>query len=143
MESELGSSPAGGGGVPRGHPFESSRMGGPRIPKEQEGEDVGMDDFDEGDQPERDGTQGQNTASTSRIIPDQDALEEDLYTLALAYYRTHEFLRAAHCLRQCIGGRARWLRSYSKFLVCHIGFASYRRSLTSVSNFKGRRKASL
>lgn len=124
MESELGSSPAGGGGVPRGHPFESSRIGAMGIPGEQEGEDVGMEDFDKGD--ERGGDemkedQGYNTASTSRIIPDQDALEEDIYTLGLAYYRTHEFLRAAHSLRQCTGSRGRWLRSYSKYLVCFSG----------------------
>lgn len=43
--------------------------------------------------------------------------EQDLYTLALSYYRVHELLRASYTLRDCTGPRARWLRTYTKFLV--------------------------
>ena len=48
---------------------------------------------------------------------ERDDAEQDLYTLALAYFRVHEHLRAAHTLKDCTGPRARWLRSYAKFLV--------------------------
>lgn len=46
--------------------------------------------------------------------------EADQYELALTYQRSHEHLRAAHTLRKCNGSKARWLRSYAKFLVCFV-----------------------
>ena len=54
----------------------------------------------------------------------RDEEERDMYMLALAYERTHEHLRAAHVLRNCEGPKARWLRSYSKFLVSLPWFIS-------------------
>lgn len=50
----------------------------------------------------------------------RDEEERDMYMLALAHERTHEHLRAAHVLRNCDGPKARWLRSYSKFLVSSL-----------------------
>ncbi|GAA6010860.1 hypothetical protein JCM10207_003963 [Rhodosporidiobolus poonsookiae] len=47
----------------------------------------------------------------------RDEWERDLYTLAEAYFRSHELLRAAHVLRECTGPRARWLRGYAQFLA--------------------------
>lgn len=46
-----------------------------------------------------------------------DVRERDLYSLGLAFFRTHELLRAAHILEGCKGPKARWLWGYSKFLV--------------------------
>lgn len=62
---------------------------------------------------EEDGWTGEEEGEGER----RDEEEKDVYLLALAYYRTHELLRAAHALRDCKGPRARWLRCYSKFLV--------------------------
>lgn len=73
----------------------------------------------------------------------QDELEEDQYLLALSYLRVHEHLRAAFVLKDCVGPRARWLRTYTKFLVrplllavgwrlidrCRRGRSAYRRRL--------------
>lgn len=49
------------------------------------------------------------------IARDDD--EQDLYALALACLRSHELQRTAHVLRDCTGPKARWLRSYAKYLV--------------------------
>ncbi|GJN93627.1 hypothetical protein Rhopal_006684-T1 [Rhodotorula paludigena] len=48
---------------------------------------------------------------------ERDDDEQDLYALASAYMRSHELLRAAHVLRDCSGGKARWLRTYAKYLA--------------------------
>lgn len=48
---------------------------------------------------------------------EKDEEEEEIYMLGLAYYRTHEYLRAAHALRNCSGPKSRWLRCYSMYLV--------------------------
>ncbi|KPV73847.1 uncharacterized protein RHOBADRAFT_54441 [Rhodotorula graminis WP1] len=47
----------------------------------------------------------------------RDDDEQDLYTLALAHLRSHELQRTAHVLRNCAGPKARWLRSYAKYLA--------------------------
>lgn len=53
-----------------------------------------------------------------RINWDQvDEDEQDLYLLAISYERVHEHLRAANSLKDCRGPKARWLRTYAKFLV--------------------------
>ncbi|GAA5991040.1 hypothetical protein JCM11641_006599 [Rhodosporidiobolus odoratus] len=47
----------------------------------------------------------------------RDEDEQDLVLLAESYFRAHELLRAAHVLRDCKGGKARWLRGYAKYLA--------------------------
>ncbi|GAA5929722.1 anaphase promoting complex subunit CDC23 [Sporobolomyces koalae] len=47
----------------------------------------------------------------------RDELEQDNYALALSLARNHELLRASHTLRRCKGAKARWLRSYTKYLA--------------------------
>ncbi|KAM0747566.1 TPR-like protein [Meredithblackwellia eburnea MCA 4105] len=47
----------------------------------------------------------------------KDDEEQDIYLLALSYYRVHEHLRAAHVLQDCSGPKARWLRTYARFLA--------------------------
>ncbi|BGP34605.1 Anaphase-promoting complex subunit 8 [Rhodotorula toruloides] len=47
----------------------------------------------------------------------RDEDEQDLYALAVTYVQNHELLRAAHVLRECAGPKARWLRSYARFLA--------------------------
>lgn len=47
----------------------------------------------------------------------RDEDEQDVYALAVTYVQNHELLRAAHVLRECTGPKARWLRSYARFLV--------------------------
>lgn len=53
----------------------------------------------------------------------RDENEQDDYLLGLTFVRNHEMLRAAHCLEQCRGPKARWLRCYSKFLVSSSSLA--------------------
>ncbi|KAK4694200.1 anaphase-promoting complex subunit 8, partial [Phenoliferia sp. Uapishka_3] len=65
---------------------------------------------------EEDG-EGEGGEEARREWDKRDDDEQDLYTLALAYYRVHEHLRAAHTLRDCTGPKARWLRNYAKFLA--------------------------
>ncbi|PRQ75797.1 hypothetical protein AAT19DRAFT_12819 [Rhodotorula toruloides] len=47
----------------------------------------------------------------------RDEDEQDVYALAVTYVQNHELLRAAHVLRECTGPKARWLRSYARFLA--------------------------
>lgn len=48
---------------------------------------------------------------------ERDEDEQDLYLLGLTFARSQEHMRCAHALSDCTGARARWLRTYSKFLV--------------------------
>ncbi|GAA5853861.1 hypothetical protein JCM8547_007477 [Rhodosporidiobolus lusitaniae] len=47
----------------------------------------------------------------------RDEDEQDVYSLAETYMRSHELLRAAETLKGCEGGKARWLRCYTKYLA--------------------------
>lgn len=51
-----------------------------------------------------------------------DEEEADAYLLALAYYNSHELLRTSFTLKECRGPKARWLRTYAKFLVSTLSF---------------------
>ena len=77
------------------------------IPEERPGKDEGMEE-DQQESPERVWKEEQEKL---------DEAESDLYELALSYERVHEHHRAANCLAKCVGPKARWLRSYTKFLV--------------------------
>ncbi|KAK4048976.1 Anaphase-promoting complex subunit 8 [Microbotryomycetes sp. JL221] len=46
-----------------------------------------------------------------------DDEEETEYMLALSYLRMHEYLRCGHALRDCRGPKARWLRTYAKYMA--------------------------
>ena len=49
---------------------------------------------------------------------EDDILEEDEFQLARSYFDMKEFDRVVYTLREARGSRARFLRSYSAYLVC-------------------------
>ena len=46
-----------------------------------------------------------------------DEDDEDRYQLALAFFRSHEHLRAVYTLRHATDNKSRWLKLYAKYLV--------------------------
>ncbi|KAL8280147.1 hypothetical protein RQP46_007477 [Phenoliferia psychrophenolica] len=82
---------------------------------EMEGSSPGMPAQERMDDEDEQGWSSDAQAARDDLANDDH--EQDQYTLALAYYRAHEHLRAAYTLKDCCGPRARWLRSYAKFLA--------------------------
>lgn len=73
---------------------------------------------DEGERMEEEEWNEEEEAKRENVRQDEE--EQDLYALALAYHRTHEHLRAAWTLKDCVGPKARWLRGYAKYLVRRV-----------------------
>ncbi|BGP19250.1 hypothetical protein JCM10213_007015 [Rhodosporidiobolus nylandii] len=125
-EGAGGASP--GGGLPPIHPSRSLGGGGAGRGRESLGSVLSLDpasspavdrsaaiDIDlEGDvaDPRR-----QQEEKRRDEWEERDEDEADLVLLAETYFRGHELLRAAHCVRECTGARARWLRCYAKYLA--------------------------
>lgn len=94
-------------------------MGSSPVPPPRSGEvDEGHGALDDEDMLSNDGLDGRTAEhgpAAERAWRDDE--EQDLYLLALSYARTHELLRAARILQDCVGPRARWLRGYTKYLA--------------------------
>lgn len=59
---------------------------------------------------------------TTPLMEEDDLVDDDFYLLAKSYFDCREYKRAAHVLRDQVGRKSLFLRSYALYLVSYVFF---------------------